>query len=422
MLRRNLLKILGSTPLISSLPSLNLLASVDPLTRSSGSSHWGMNAVNLELHYLSPQISKDLSEHNPVIKVIGVGGGGGNAVQHMIESGIEGVEYLYMDTSRQKLKEMNASASTKIGREIIYGLSVKADSNIIKQVAMNGRKHIQESIEGSHMLFIVAGMGGNSGSGLAQAIAQIAHEMGILTIAIVTKPTGTESTKTAEHAIDEIAQYVDSLITIPFGILKPTPEMQANDLSYVTVKGIAELITCPNLVGIDFADIRTVMFEMGTAVTGSGKATGVNRAKEATLAAISSPLLKGIKFEDAQGMIVNISTGRNLSIGELDDVGTIISQIVSSDTNVVIGGYDGLRTMSSGELIATMIVTGLDKERDKTAALTPIVGSEIDYKSLNTPTNSHYLNKKTVSGSIPIKFPEEKESMEYWDIPEFLRR
>jgi cell division protein FtsZ len=399
MLRRKLLKILGCTPLISSLPSHNLLASVDPLTRSSASSDWGINAVNLELHYLSPKTSKDLPGNEPVIKVIGVGGGGGNAVQHMIENGIEGVEYMYLDTDRQKLKDMNASASIKVGRGIIQGLSTKTDSNIIKQVAMNGRKHIQESIEGSHILFIVGGMGGNAGSGLAQAIAQIAYEMDILTIAIVTKPIGTgsdEHIEMAEHAIGEIALHVDSLIGIPLDILTPTPEIQANGISYVAIKSIAELITRPNLVGIDFSDIRTVMSKMGQAATGSGKATGENRAKEATFSAISSPLLKDIKFEEARGMIVNITVGTDFSIGELDAVASIILQIMPDDASVVIGMEyaDDPRIISPDELRVALVVTGLDKEAGKTVT----------------------------SDGITIDFPDEKESMEYWDLPEVLRR
>jgi cell division protein FtsZ len=320
----------------------------------------------------------------------------------MIENGIEGVEYMYLDTDRQKLKDMNASASIKVGRGIIQGLSTKTDSNIIKQVAMNGRKHIQESIEGTHILFIVAGMGGNAGSALAQAIAQIAYDMDILTIAIVTKPIGTgsdEHIKMAEHAIDEIAQHVDSLITIPLDILTPTPEIQANGISYVTVKSIAELITRPNLVGIDFSDVRTVMSRMGQAATGSGKATGENRAKEATFSAISSPLLKDIKFEEARGAIVNITVGPTCVndkqfMDDFDKACTTVSALFSEDASFVIGYDVNLQMQPSDQLRVALVVTGLDKEADKTVT----------------------------SDGIPIDFPDEKESMEYWDLPEVQRR
>jgi cell division protein FtsZ len=393
MLRRKLLKVLSCTSLISSLPSHNLLASIDPLTRSSASSQWGINTVNLELHYLSPKTSKNLPENAPVIKVIGVGGGGGNAVQHMIESGIEGVEYMYMDTDRQKLKDMNASASIEIGHEVIQGLSTKTDSNIIKQMAMNDRKHIQESIEGTHILFIVAGMGGNAGSGLAQAIAQIAYEMDILTIAIVTKPIATGSDghiEMAEHAIDEIALHVDSLITIPLDILTPTPEIQANGISYVAVKSIAELITRPNLVGIDFSDIRAVISKMGRAATGSGKATGKNRAKEATFSAISSPHMKDIKFEEAWGAIVNITVGPTfvndkLFMDDFDKACTTVSALFSEDASFVIGYDVDLQMQPSDQLRVALVVTGLDKEGSKTVT----------------------------SDGIPIDFPDEKK---VWNI------
>ena len=336
-----------------------------------------MKAFNLELHYLSPEISKDLSEHNPVVTVFGVGGGGGNAIQHMIENGIEGVEYIYMDTDRQKLKEMNVLASTKIDQRIAHGLSVKTDFNMIKKMAMNGRKHIQASIEGSHILFVVAGVGGEEGLGLAQAVAQIAHEMDILTIALINKPIGTgsdEYMEMSEHAIDEIAQYVDSIISIPLKILTPTPESQANDISYKAVKGIAELITCPNLVGIDFSDVKAVMSGMGKVVTGSGQATGESRVKKAILTAISSPLLGNISLDQAQGAIVNITVGPTFAndqqfMDDFNEASTTVLALFSEDALVVIGYDTDLQIQPSDQLRITLVVTGLDQERDTEATI-----------------------------------------------------
>ena len=239
----------------------------------------------------------DAFAQNATIKVMGVGGGGGNAVQHMVESGIEGVEFMCVNTDVQALKNMDAKTSIQIGSSITKGLGAGADPGIGRQAAMEDRERIQEAIAGSDMLFITAGMGGGTGTGAAPVIAQIAKEMGILTVAVVTKPFGFERAKRmqlADQGIKELSSMVDSLITIPNDKLLPVLGkqtsvlevfMKANDVLRGAVQGIAELITCPGLINVDFADVRTVMSEMGLAMMGSGSATGENRAAEAAVAA-----------------------------------------------------------------------------------------------------------------------------------------
>ncbi len=374
----------------------------------------------------------DSHTKDPVIKVIGVGGGGGNAVQHMVSAGIEGVEYICVNTDVQALKKMDMRTTMQIGAGITKGLGAGADPGIGRQAALEDRERIQETIEGTNMLFITAGMGGGTGTGAAPVIAQIAKEMGILTVAVVTKPFGFERSKRmaqAEQGIKEMAIVVDSLITIPNDKLMPVLGKdtsllevfeKANDVLRGAVQGIAELITCPGLINVDFADVRTVMSEMGMAMMGTGTATGENRAKEAAAAAISSPLLEDINIAGAQGILVNVTAGLDLSIGELDDVGTAITELASPDANVVVGTVID-SSMTDGELRVTMVATGLGKDKllaeAPLAAIQPQSNGEIDYKKLERPTA---IRKKIVGDSVEM--PEDKESMEYLEIPAFLRR
>jgi len=276
-------------------------------------------------------------------------------------------------------------------------------------------------------------MGGGTGTGAAPVIAQIAKEMGILTVAVVTKPFGFERTKRmsqAETGIKELANVVDSLITIPNDKLMPVLGKQtsllevfekANDVLRGAVQGIAELITCPGLINVDFADVRTVMSEMGMAMMGSGAATGDNRAKEAAMAAIASPLLEDVNISGAQGILVNVTAGLDLAIGELDDVGTAITELASADANVVVGTVID-SNMTDGELRVTMVATGLGNDRimsevQTAAAIQPESNGEVDYKKLERPTA---IRQKIVGDSVEM--PEDKESMEYLEIPAFLRR
>jgi len=374
----------------------------------------------------------DSHTKDPVIKVIGVGGGGGNAVQHMVSAGIEGVEYICVNTDVQALKKMDVRTTMQIGAGITKGLGAGADPGIGRQAALEDRERIQEAIEGSNMLFVTAGMGGGTGTGAAPVIAQIAKEMGILTVAVVTKPFGFERSKRmaqAEQGIKEMANVVDSLITIPNDKLMPVLGKdtsllevfeKANDVLRGAVQGIAELITCPGLINVDFADVRTVMSEMGMAMMGTGTATGENRAREAAMAAISSPLLEDINISGAQGILVNVTAGLDLSIGELDDVGTAITELASPDANVVVGTVID-SSMTDGELRVTMVATGLGKDKllaeAPLAAIKPESNGEVDYKKLERPTA---IRKKIVGDSIEM--PGDKESLEYLEIPAFLRR
>ena len=374
----------------------------------------------------------DSHSNDPVIKVIGVGGGGGNAVQHMVSAGIEGVEYICLNTDIQALKKMDLRTTMQIGAGITKGLGAGADPGIGRQAALEDRERIQEAIEGSNMLFVTAGMGGGTGTGAAPVIAQIAKEMGILTVAVVTKPFGFERSKRmsqADQGIKELANVVDSLITIPNDKLMPVLGKdtsllevfeKANDVLRGAVQGIAELITCPGLINVDFADVRTVMSEMGMAMMGTGTASGENRAKEAAQAAISSPLLEDINISGAQGILVNVTAGLDLSIGELDDVGTAITELASDDANVVVGTVID-SNMTDGELRVTMVATGLGKDKVLSdaplATIQPESNGEVDYKKLERPTA---IRKKIVGDTVEM--PEDKQSMEYLEIPAFLRR
>ena len=374
----------------------------------------------------------DSHSKDPVIKVIGVGGGGGNAVQHMVSAGIEGVDYICVNTDVQALKKMDVRATMQIGSSITKGLGAGADPGIGRQAALEDRERIQEAIEGSNMLFVTAGMGGGTGTGAAPIIAQIAKEMGILTVAVVTKPFGFERTKRmaqAEAGIKELSSVVDSLITIPNDKLMPVLGkdtsllevfMKANDVLKGAVQGIAELITCPGLINVDFADVRTVMSEMGMAMMGTGSATGENRAREAAAAAIASPLLEDVNISGAQGILVNVTAGLDLAIGELDDVGTAITEFASDDANVVVGTVID-SNMQDGELRVTMVATGLGKDslvcEPLIASIQPEKNGEIDYKKLDRPTA---IRQKVMGDTLEVS--DDKESMEYLEIPAFLRR
>ena len=379
----------------------------------------------------------DAFSQNAVIKVIGVGGGGGNAVQHMVDSGIEGVEFMCVNTDVQALKKMDAKTSIQIGSSITKGLGAGADPGVGRQAAMEDRERIQEAITGTDMLFITAGMGGGTGTGAAPVIAQIAKEMGVLTVAVVTKPFGFERGRRmalAEQGIKELSESVDSLITIPNDKLMPVLGKQttvlevfntANDVLRGAVQGIAELITCPGLINVDFADVRTVMSEMGMAMMGSGEATGEERAKEAAIKAISSPLLEDIDIAGAQGILVNVTAGLDLAIGELDDVGSTITEMASDDATVVVGTVIDSE-MTSGELRVTLVATGIGSKQKEVKVepeiATPIIKpgkmGTVEYADLDKPISMR--GKKIVGDTIEI--PEDKESMEYLEIPAFLRR
>jgi cell division protein FtsZ len=373
----------------------------------------------------------DSCGQSAVIKVIGVGGGGGNAVQHMCEQNIDGVDFICANTDAQALKNMSARTTLQIGSGITKGLGAGANPDIGRQAAQDDQDRIREVIEGSDMLFITAGMGGGTGTGAAPVVAQVARELGILTVAVVTKPFPFEGSKrlhVAHNGIKELGQYVDSLITIPNEKLLSVLGKQislldafrsANDVLLGAVQGIAELITRPGLINVDFADVRTVMSEMGMAMMGSGAAKGEDRAREAAEAAIASPLLEDVNLMGAHGILVNVTAGMDMGIGEFEEVGNTVKEFASENATVVVGTV--IDPDMRDELRVTVVATGLGeqavKSNDKPVALVRDTKTGTpDYHELDRPTVIRREPKKVAAGG------NQAEDLEYLDIPAFLRR
>ncbi|MFP4154779.1 MAG: cell division protein FtsZ [Halothiobacillaceae bacterium] len=310
---------------------------------------------------------------NAKIKVIGVGGGGGNAVQHMLTKQIESVEYICANTDAQALKKSEATTQLQIGANITKGLGAGADPELGRQAALEDREPIQEVLKESNMLFITTGMGGGTGTGAAPVIAQIARDMGILTVAVVTRPFSFEGKKRAAQALEgirELETHVDSLIVIPNDKLMAVMGKQAslvdafnaaNEVLYTAVQGISELITRPGEINLDFADVRAIMTEMGTAMMGTGNGTGENRAVEAAEAAIHSPLLDDVSLSGAQGVLVNITSNGDLSIGEFMEIGEMIRELAGDDDNAKVKVGTAIDPDLDGELRVTLVATGLER-------------------------------------------------------------
>ena len=308
-----------------------------------------------------------------VIKVVGVGGGGGNAIEHMVVNKIEGVEFITINTDAQVLKKSQADTILQIGNNVTKGLGAGADPNVGREAAHEDRETIRQSIDGADMIFITAGMGGGTGTGAAPEVAKIAREMGILSVAVVTRPFGFEGKKRLSYAsqgIDELAKHVDSLITIPNDKLlkvlgKGTPLLKAfesaNDVLLGSVRGIAELITNPGLINVDFADVKTVMSEMGTAMMGTGVASGEDRAEEAAEQAIACPLLEDIDLSGARGILVNITAGPDFAIDEYETVGNAVRAFSSENATVVVGTVIDMEMQD--ELRVTVVATGIGTDK-----------------------------------------------------------
>lgn len=374
----------------------------------------------------------DTFSQSAVIKVIGVGGGGGNAVRHMCGANIEGVDFICVNTDSQALKNLHVKTNLQIGCNITKGLGAGANPEVGRQAALEDRERIQEVIDGADMLFITAGMGGGTGTGAAPVVAQIAKDLGILTVAVVTKPfpfEGKKRTALANEGIKALSQYVDSLITIPneklltvlgkdIGLLDAFKA--ANDVLQGAVQGIAELITRPGLINVDFADVRTVMSEMGMAMMGTGVGIGENRARDAAESAIASPLLEDVNLAGARGILVNVTAGMDLSIGEFEAVGSTVKEFASEDATVVIGTV--IDPELRNELRVTVVATGLGnpvakQEVPQFRVIERNNNGEIDYKKFETPTS---IRERRASGDGL----SEKSGFdsEYLDIPAFLRR
>ncbi|MEM9383636.1 MAG: cell division protein FtsZ [Pseudomonadota bacterium] len=341
--------------------------------------------------------------HGAVIKVIGVGGCGGNAVDHMVERGIEGVDFISINTDAQALKGNSARTTIQVGSSITKGLGAGANPDAGKEAALEDRDRLQDVIEGSDMLFITAGMGGGTGTGAAPVVAQVARELGVLTVAVVTKPFGLEGskrTRVAEQGILELGKYCDSLITVPneklLAVLGAQTSLKdafaaANQVLQGAVQGIAELITRPGVINVDFADVRTVMHETGQAMMGTGEATGEHRAREAAETAISSPLLEDVDLAGANGILVNITASDSLALGEFQEVGDAVKDIAADEATVVVGtAFD---PDLEDKIRVTVVATGIGRsqapELVKQPKLTTVhrrVSGEIDYGRYDQPT------------------------------------
>ncbi|MFK5985023.1 MAG: cell division protein FtsZ [Pseudomonadota bacterium] len=371
-----------------------------------------------------------------VIKVIGVGGGGGNAVDHMANSSLDCVEFVCANTDAQALANNTAKTVIQLGNEMTKGLGAGANPDTGREAAIEDRDLIMETIEGSDMLFITAGMGGGTGTGAAPIVAEIAKEMGILTVAVVTKPfpwEGKRRMEAAEKGIEELREYVDSLITIPNEKLqsvlgKGTTLLdafkEANNVLLNAVQGISELITRRGLINVDFADVRAVMSNMGTAMMGTGSAVGEDRAREAAERAISSPLLDDVNMAGAKGILVNITAGMDLGIGEFEEVGEAINKIASDDAIVVVGTV--IEPEMSGEMRVTIVATGIGRATDIADAEIKLVSSKTTKREELIQANElsdleHVMpQKQVVGGDIIVN--NEPADMTYLDIPAFLRR
>ncbi|HEU5339192.1 MAG TPA: cell division protein FtsZ [Sulfuricaulis sp.] len=363
-----------------------------------------------------------------VIKVIGVGGGGGNVVDHMVAANIEGVEFINANTDSQALKRSQAKTILQLGTNLTKGLGCGANPEIGRQAAVEDRERIAEVLAGSDMVFITAGMGGGTGTGAGPVVAQVAKDMNILTVAVVTKPFPFEGRKRmgiAEQGISELGQFVDSIITIPneklLTVLGKDATLldafgKANQVLQNAVQGIAELITRPGLINVDFADVRTVMSEMGMAMMGAASASGPSRAREAAIAAVSSPLLEDINISGARGILVNITGGLDMSIGEFEEVGNAIKEFASEDATVVIGTV--IEPEMREELRVTVVATGLgqEKQRKQPYKVVKTGTGTTDFEDYETPTVIR--NRRT---ERPLATTAEA-AIEYLDIPAFLRK
>jgi cell division protein FtsZ len=383
-----------------------------------------------------------MDNHNEeaVIKVFGVGGGGGNAVDHMVKESIEGVDFIAANTDAQALRNSGAGTTLQLGKEVTKGLGAGANPDVGRQSALEDRANIAASMEGADMVFIAAGMGGGTGTGAAPVVAEIAKELGILTVAVVTKPFAFEGKKRlsyADQGIEELSRSVDSLITIPndklLKVLGPKTSLldafkEANNVLLGAVQGIAELITRPGLINVDFADVRTVMSEMGTAMMGTGSSSGPDRAQEAAESAISSPLLEDIDLAGAKGILVNITAGLDISIEEFETVGNTVKAFASENATVVVGAVIDMDMQD--ELRVTVVATGIGGEKRADISLvpaTPMAATGTSGMSNMSGTSGMSAQSNAVAQPMqeqqPLIEPEEtKEEENYFDIPAFLRK
>jgi cell division protein FtsZ len=371
-----------------------------------------------------------------VIKVVGVGGCGGNAVDHMIKRGVSGVEFISANTDAQALKRNQSKNIVQLGANLTKGLGAGANPEVGRQAAMEDRERLRESLEGADMLFITAGMGGGTGTGAAPIVAEIAKELGILTVAVVTKPFSFEGKrmKVAMQGIEALAQHVDSLIIVPNEKLIEVlgddvgydeAYEAANDVLHGAVAGIAEIINVPGGVNVDFADVKTVMSEHGVAMMGSAEAAGIDRARAAAEQAVASPLLEGFDLSGARGVLVNITASRSLKLKEVHEVMNTIRGFAAEDATVIFGTV--IDDTMSENLRVTIVATGLGgavnrKEQRplqvvaaRTGTNDAIGHADIDYSALDQPAVIRRRRDATIEAM-------RQSGVEVLDIPAFLRK
>lgn len=370
-----------------------------------------------------------------IIKVIGVGGGGGNAVEHMVNNNVEGVEFVCANTDAQALKKLNSKILLQLGTQVTKGLGAGANPDVGRQAAIEDRDRIEEVLSGADMVFITAGMGGGTGTGGAPIVAEVARELGILTVAVITRPfpfEGKKRQRIAELGIEALTEHVDSLITIPneklLSVLGSNTTLldafkAANDVLLGAVQGIADLIIRPGMINVDFADVKTVMSEMGMAMMGTGSGFGETRARDAAEAAIRSPLLEDVDLNGARGILVNITAGENLSLGEFSEVGDTVEEFASDNATVVVGTV--IDPELGDELKVTVVATGLGATGEASMKLVQNKSipkrsdGSVNYRDMDRPTvMRNQASRTTQSAGRGV----EAEDMEYLDIPAFLRR
>ena len=372
----------------------------------------------------------EVSGQQAVIKVIGVGGGGGNAVDHMLSASLEGVEFIAANTDAQALHRSGVSKVMQLGEGLTRGLGAGANPEVGRQAASEDRDKIAAALDGTDMVFLTAGMGGGTGTGAAPVIAQLAREKGILTVAVVTRPFGFEGKRrieAADQGIKELGELVDSLIVIPneriMEVMGGNVTLleafgKANEVLFNAVQGISELITRPGLINVDFADVRTVMAEMGSAMMGSATASGPDRAMEAARGAVSSPLLEEVDIHGAKGLLVNVSAGPDMQLDEFAHVGEIVNEYASEDGTVVIGTV--LDPEMEDELRVTMVATGIRKAPQislvKDEGMDEGGADDVDY---DQPTVIR--RRPRTAGDVDAQ-GNAAVDMEYLDVPAFLRR
>ena len=380
---------------------------------------------------------EDSVPHGAVIKVVGVGGGGGNAVDHMVRSGVEGVDFICANTDAQALRNASSKTVIQLGSQVTKGLGAGANPEIGRQSAQEDRDRIAELLDGADMVFVTAGMGGGTGTGAAPVVAEIAKELGILTVAVVTKPfpfEGKKRMRSAQQGIEELKEHVHSLITIPNeklqAVLGGSTSLldafkAANEVLQGAVKGIADLIVRPGMINVDFADVRTVMSEMGTAMMGTGTASGDGRAAEAAQAAISSPLLEDVDLRGARGILINITANESIALDEFSEVGDIVSELAGDDANVIIG--TAIDPDMGDSISVTVVATGLGAEAQELKVVrgrqTPVAADgRVDYSDLDRPAVERKRAAQQAAGGRGQQAVSTAEDLDFIDIPTFLRR